>query len=33
VARAIAGKLGMTTLAPQRPNRTVYVKYRDERRA
>jgi RimJ/RimL family protein N-acetyltransferase len=31
-ARAIAGKLGMTTLGPQRPNRTVYVKYRTERR-
>src|SRR4051794_31622391 len=31
-ARAIAGKLGMTTLGPQRPNRTVFVKYRDERR-
>lgn len=30
-ARAIAGKLGMTTLGPKRPNRTVYVKYRDER--
>jgi len=31
-ARAIAGKLGMTTLGPERPNRTVYVKYRTERR-
>jgi len=31
-ARAIAGKLGMTTLGPQLPNRTVYVKYRTERR-
>jgi RimJ/RimL family protein N-acetyltransferase len=32
-ARAIADKLGMTPLAPQSPNRSVYVKYRDERRA
>ncbi len=32
-ARAIAGKLGMTELGQQRPNRTVYVKYRDERSA
>jgi RimJ/RimL family protein N-acetyltransferase len=31
-ARAIAGKLGMLELGPQRPNRTVYVKYRDEPR-
>ena len=28
-ARAIAGKLGMTELTRQSPNRTVYVKYRD----
>lgn len=28
-ARAIAGKLGMTELSRQSPNRTVYVKYRD----
>jgi RimJ/RimL family protein N-acetyltransferase len=27
-ARAIAGKLGMTELSRQSPNRTVYVKYR-----
>jgi RimJ/RimL family protein N-acetyltransferase len=30
-ARAIAVRLGMTELAPQSPNRTIYVKYRDER--
>lgn len=30
-ARAIADKLGMTPLGPDRPHRTVYVKYRDER--
>jgi RimJ/RimL family protein N-acetyltransferase len=31
-ARAIAAKLGMTQLGPQRPHRSVYVKYRDEQR-
>jgi RimJ/RimL family protein N-acetyltransferase len=30
-ARAIALKIGMTELAPRPPNRTVFVKYRDER--
>lgn len=30
-ARAIAGKLGMTELIRQSSNRSVYVKYRDER--
>lgn len=30
-ARAIAVKLGMTALGAQAPNRTIYVKYRDER--
>jgi hypothetical protein len=30
-ARAIALKLGMTELTVRPPNRTVYVKYRDER--
>ena len=29
-ARSIATKLGMQELCPQPPNRTVYVKYRDE---
>jgi GNAT acetyltransferase-like protein len=29
-ARSIATKLGMKQLCPQPPNRTVYVKYRDE---
>ena len=31
-ARSIATKLGMKALCPQPPNRTVYVKYRDEGR-
>ena len=30
-ARAIAAKIGMTALGAQAPNRTIYVKYRDER--
>ena len=30
-ARAIAAKLGMTALGSRPPNRTIYVKYRDER--
>ncbi len=30
-ARAIAAKLGMTQLGPQRPNRSVYVVHRDQR--
>ena len=30
-ARAIATKLGMSELGTQSPNRTIYVKYRDER--
>ena len=30
-ARAIALKIGMTALSTRPPNRTVYVKYRDER--
>ena len=30
-ARAIAAKLGMTELGAQRPNRTVYAVYRDDR--
>jgi RimJ/RimL family protein N-acetyltransferase len=30
-ARAIAAKLGMTELGTKTPNRTIYVKYRDER--
>ena len=30
-ARAIADKLGMAPLGPDRPHRTIYLKYRDER--
>ena len=30
-ARAIAEKIGMTELGAQAPNRTIFVKYRDER--
>ena len=30
-ARAIAAKLGMAALGSRPPNRTIYVKYRDER--